>query len=125
MGREVLAYVLAAIWLVYGRGHFVYRAEVVREVPSVIPLKDFIVSATGMAEIVLALLLIPRGTRTYAGWGTIVLLVLYVPAILNMVIYDVFPDGWSRSFRITVRAVAIPHNIVLGLWAYWLIKAAP
>jgi uncharacterized membrane protein len=118
---DVGAVVLALFWLAMGVLHFADHAETVRQMPSYFPLKDPIVVITGVLEIVAALALVPRQTRAFGALGTMILLVLYTPAVIHIVQHDATPVAWPSWERAAFRWGVIPANIGLFFWArvYW------
>jgi uncharacterized membrane protein len=115
--RDLTATLLALFWLAMGVLHFVDHAETVRQMPSYFPLKDPIVVITGVLEIVAAIALVPRPTRRFGALGTMVLLVLYTPAVIHIVQHDATPVLWPAWERAAFRWGVIPANIGLFVWA--------
>src|SRR5258708_3619200 len=109
MWRHILGWFLMLVWAGYGVAHFIYVDETIRQVPAFIPHKRFIVIFTGALELLAAVLLAMPATQPYGAWGTMALLLLFIPSILHMTINDVFPNRWSPTCRVVVRMFAIPH----------------
>jgi uncharacterized membrane protein len=119
IGRSTRSlHALAALWIVYGIAHFVFSSETLRQVPPYFPLKEALVPATGVLEIVLGACLLPRRTRHLAALGLLLLLAAYIPAIIYMFGNDVLPVSWPAWLRVTTRAWIFPHHVLLTLWVW-------
>lgn len=79
------------------------------------PWHSELVAISGVAEIVLGLLLLPQLTRPYAAWLIIAMLVVFFTVHIDMVI-DFYRNS-KPGFWFTV--VRIPLQFVLIWWA-WL-----
>jgi uncharacterized membrane protein len=111
------AWVLAAFWFTMGVLHFVDHDETVRQMPAYFPWKDPIVVITGVLEITVALMLVPASVRHWGAFGTMVLLVIYTPAVIHIVQNDATPLKWPLWQRAVFRWGVIPANIGLFVWA--------
>jgi uncharacterized membrane protein len=113
--KTVLKYVQGALYVVAGMNHFINPAFYLKIMPSYLPWHEFLVFASGVAEVLLGVLLvIPRTTR-WAAWGLIVLLIAVFPA--NIWAYqhpDVFPDVSPM-----LQLARLPFQAVFILWAWW------
>jgi uncharacterized membrane protein len=113
--KSVLKYVQGAFYVVAGMNHFISPEFYMKIMPPSFPWHAFLVFVSGLAEVLLGvLLMIPRTTRL-AAWGLIALLIAIFPA--NIYVYqhqDVFPDvpPWLHLARLPIQAVFI-------LWAWW------
>lgn len=119
--RDIGAWILGVFWFAMGVLHFVAHEATVLQMPSYFPLKDPIVVITGVAELVVALLLFPRKTRAWGALGTMILLILYTPAVIHIVQNDATPGTWPTWERAFFRWGVIPANIALFFRAriYW------
>jgi uncharacterized membrane protein len=75
---------LALLFVGAGILHFVRPATYLAIVPPWLPSPSDVVAVSGMAEIVLGLLILPLPTRRLGGWGLLLLLVAVFPANLYM-----------------------------------------
>ena len=74
---------------------------------------------SGLAEILLGILLIPKKTRRLAGWGILLMLVAFIPSHIYFIQKGVFQLG---PFTITTAIAWIRLLVVhplLMLWAWW------
>ncbi len=123
---DLLAGALAIPWLYFGVLHFTMHAETVRQMPPWFPWKSPIVYVTGVAELVFGLMLLPRLTRAWGALGTMALLVVYIPAVLNIVIYNAALQGAPAWQQAAFRWSIVPANVGLFFWArvYWRARPA-
>lgn len=111
----VLGY--AAAFAFFSVGHFVITDEMVSMLPEFIPARRPLVYATGLLEAGLALALLPKRTRAYAGLGCIAVLILFFPGNIYAAIKGVGPGGhqWGPVYLL-IRA---PLQALLISWGYW------
>lgn len=111
----VLGY--TAAFAFFSVGHFVITGEMVSMLPEFIPARRPLVYATGLLEAGLALALLPKRTRVYAGLGCIAVLILFFPGNIYAAINGVGPGGheWGPVYLL-VRA---PLQALLIFWGYW------
>jgi len=116
--KLILKIIFAAFFIVAGINHFRDEAFYLKLMPDYIPLSLHrpAVIVSGVAEIVLGMLLLIPRTTSLAAWGIIALLVAVFPA--NIYAYqhteEVFPglDPQVHFWRLPLQAVMI-------LWAWW------
>lgn len=116
--KLILKIIFAAFFIVAGINHFRDEAFYLKLMPDYIPLSLHrpAVIVSGVAEIVLGMLLLIPRTTSLAAWGIIALLVAVFPA--NIYAYqhseEVFPglDPRVHFWRLPLQAVMI-------LWAWW------
>jgi len=95
---------MVALYLLAGINHFIKPGMYYPLIPAYLPWPVFINTASGIAEIVLALLLVYKPTRKLASIGIILLLLAFIPTHIYMI-----QKGGCMS-----AAVCIPA------WASWL-----
>jgi uncharacterized membrane protein len=112
--KEVFRWLLAAFFVAAGVGHFLRPAFYENMVPPYLPAAHLLVVISGIAEIVLGILLvIPRFSRM-AAWGLIALLIAVSPANIHMALHpSLFPE-----FRPTALLIRLPLQVVLIAWAF-------
>jgi uncharacterized membrane protein len=112
--------VFALFFVGAGINHFAGTGFYLRMMPSYVPLHLAMVQISGVAEIVLGvLLLIPR-TSAVAAWGLIGLLVAVFPANVQMALHpDTFPE-----FSPTALWWRLPLQAVMIAWAWWYTRGA-
>ncbi|WP_250445182.1 hypothetical protein [Actinotalea sp. C106] len=116
VGRLALAAALATA----GIGHLtVSREEFQAQVPPWVPLDpDVVVLASGVVEIALAaaLALAPRKHRWLVGWVVAAFFVAIFPGNISQ--YVTGTDGFGLDTD-RARALRLPFQPVLVLWALW------
>lgn len=116
--RTILRVVLAVAMVWVGVLHFVDPAPFVRIVPAWLPAPGLLVAVSGVAEIALGALVLPRATRRLAGWGLVALYLAVFPANVNMAIHHIqLHDGdqlpvWAMWARLPLQLLFI----ALALW---------
>ena len=111
---KISLYTMAALYFLAGLNHFrapeFYRAMM----PPWIPAHDAMILLSGIAEVLLGLLLLYPPTRSIAAWGVIALLIAVFPVHIYM--YQARETIFSHlpTWLILAR---IPLQILLMLWA--------
>ncbi len=114
MVRRIFRWVLALLMVGQGINHFIGTEVMVRMMPDYLPAPRMLVFASGVAEIMLGLMVLPVKTRRLAGWGILALLVAVFPANLQMALH---PEQWPTipAYALYLR---LPFQLVFGYWAY-------
>jgi uncharacterized membrane protein len=116
--KLIVRVLFAAFFIVAGITHFTNEAFFTAIVPPYLPFPVALVYISGIAEIVLGvLLLIPR-TSIAAGWGLIALLIAVFPANIHMAIN---PELYPTTSP-TALWIRLPLQGVLLAVAYWLTR---
>lgn len=113
--RRIGLLLLAAFFVYAGVSHFTNTAFFVSIVPPYLPAHVELVYASGVFEILGGLAVLPKASRSLAGFGLILLLLAVFPANVHMALNpDQFPDTprWGLYVRLPVQAVFIA-------WAWW------
>jgi uncharacterized membrane protein len=115
MIKLILRVVLTLFFILAGINHFRQTGFYLRMMPPYVPWHLAMVQVSGVAEILLGLLLlIPAASRT-AAWGLIALLIAVFPANLQMALHpETFPEFSPRALWLR-----LPLQAVLIAWAYW------
>ena len=113
--KNILLYVMAALYIIAGANHFINPGMYLRIVPPWLPGALPIVYISGVCEILFALLLLPHATRHVGAWLVIALLIAIFPANIQMTI-DAYHD---HSHQLWLSIIRLPLQIVLVWWA-WL-----
>jgi uncharacterized membrane protein len=124
--KEILKWLFAIFFVLAGANHFVNESFYMRIMPDYIPLSLHrpAVIASGIAEIVLGVMLVIPRTQRLAAWGLIALLIAVFPA--NIYVYqhqeqlkDLFGDASP-----TMHLIRLPLQAVMILWAWWYTRPA-
>lgn len=80
---------------------------------------------SGIMEIALALLLIPKATRKAAAWGIILMLIAFIPSHIYFIQKGTFQLGpFEVSPAIAWIRLLVIHPILL-LWAWYVSRTEP
>jgi uncharacterized membrane protein len=119
--KSALRYVMAAFYIYAGVSHFTRPEFFLSLMPPYFPLHTELVYLSGVAEIVLGVLVaIPR-TAMFAGWGIIAMLITFLPVHVHMLVNNhLYPEAptWALVARFPLQAIFI-------LWAYWYTTDRP
>ncbi len=114
--KRVSLWLLAAFYIVAGVNHFVSPEFYVQIMPPYLPLHLELVYLSGVAEIVLGIMVLLPRYRVVAAWGIVLLLIAVFPANLHQALNDVPIDGESVG---AMRWVRLPFQAVFIAWAFW------
>jgi uncharacterized membrane protein len=119
MAKTLLLYTMAAFYFVAGVNHFVNPQSYIGLFPPYFkPYAVELNAAAGIAEVVLALLLVFPATRWLAGYGIIAMLVAFTPSHIYMIQKGNFPMfGFTVTPTISVVRLVIFHPLLM-YWAY-------
>jgi uncharacterized membrane protein len=106
---------MAGLYIAAGINHFVQPRIYSRIIPHGLPNPLLIVYISGIAEILLGILLLFTATREIGAWGIILLLVFVFPANIQMMLD--YKRKKSRYYWLTI--LRLPLQLVLIWWA-WL-----
>ena len=107
---------MALFYCVAGVNHFLHPQMYVTIIPPYLPWPPLLVYVTGLAEILGGVgVVIPDGlvlarTRAAAGWGIVVMLVLFLQVHIYMCLYpERFPGipGWALWVRLPLQGLLI------------------
>lgn len=106
---------MALFYVLAGSNHFYNPPFYLNMMPPYLPWHLELVYISGIAEIALGILLVPKATRKFAAWSLILLLMAVFPAN----IYLAQTNGTTidaPAFAVWARLLL---QAVLILWAYW------
>jgi uncharacterized membrane protein len=105
---------MAVFYMAAGINHFIHPEFYLAIMPPYLPWHSALVLISGVAELVLGILLIPPFTRKLAAWGIILLLIAVFPANVQMLlnyIQENNPKTWLAILRLPIQGLLI-------WWAY-------
>ena len=121
--KQILFFFLIFFYLFAGYNHFATPSFYLPIIPPyLVTWAKEINILSGIAEIILALLLIPTTTRALAVKGIIIMLIAFIPAHIYFIQKGYFTLG---SFRITPLLSFVRLLVgqpLLILWAWWSSK---
>lgn len=108
-------YLMASLYILAGLNHFRVPRIYTRMIPHYLPAPKTLNIISGLAEIVLGILLCIPQTSAYAAWGTIVLLIAIFPANVYMLTNPKAGMGVPKW----ILLLRLPLQLGLIWWA-WL-----
>jgi len=105
---------LGVIFVLQGINHFINDDILVRMMPGYLPWSMPLVHLSGVAEVILGVLVFIPRARHLAGWGIIALLIAVFPANIEMAMH---PEQWTEvpEFALWLR---LPFQPVFMAWAW-------
>lgn len=99
-----------------GTGHFINPGFFVPMVPPYVPAPELMVQLSGIAELLLGILILVPPTTRWAAWGLVALLIAVFPANLHMALHpELFPDMTPLFLYLRLPFQAL---FVFWAWAY-------
>ena len=113
-----LRILFAAFFVVAGVTHFTNREFFVSIVPPYLPWPEMLVYVSGVAEILLGVMLLIPATMRLAAWGLIALLIAVFPANIHMAMNpQLYPD-----VSMSALLIRLPLQAVMVAIAYWFTR---
>ncbi|MFT3879507.1 MAG: DoxX family protein [Gemmatales bacterium] len=113
--RTLSAWLMGLLYLAAGINHFWHPGFYLNIMPPYIPEHALMVQLSGVAEIVLGLMMLLPRYRKPAAWGIIAMLIAFMTVHIHMVQNaHLFKD--VPEFILWLR---IPLQFLLILWAFW------
>lgn len=111
----------AIFYIVAGTNHFLSTAAYASITPGWLPKPHLLIVISGVAEILLGLLLLLKSTRKIAAILIVLMLMVFIPIHIDMLQRAPFMLG---NFMITklVAWIRLPMQLLLMLWAAFYIK---
>lgn len=117
---KISLYVIAIFYVAAGINHFVNPEFYKKIMPSWLPWHLSLIYISGVAEIILGVLLLPVQTRNWTAWGIIILLVVVFPANVQMMLN--YKE--QQSPHLWLAVIRLPLQLLLIWWAYQFTKPA-
>ncbi len=108
---------MSAFYVANGVNHFISPDVYLQIIPDFVPAPLAVVYVSGLAEILLGVGVLFGPTRMMAAWGLIVLLLVVVPANINVAVNDLVFLGEEPNSL--VNWLRLPVQAVLIVWAWW------
>ena len=113
--KSVLLVVQALFYVAAGINHFRSPDFYLAIMPPWMPWHRELVALSGVAEIVLGALLLPRVTRRFAAWGIVAMLIAFLPVHVHMLVNaELYPQ-----VPVAFLWLRFPIQAVLIAWAWW------
>jgi uncharacterized membrane protein len=118
--KAVVRILFGAFFVVAGVTHFTNRDFFTAIVPPYLPWPVMLVYVSGVAEIVLGVMLMVPATTQIAAWGLIALLVAVFPANIHMAMNPQLYPGTPYAALL----LRLPMQGVMIALAYWFTRGA-
>ncbi|MGI4804507.1 MAG: DoxX family protein [Janthinobacterium lividum] len=116
--KKISLILLVILYLAAGINHFKSAAAYISVIPPYFPAPKLLNTLAGSFELFFGLMLIFKKTRSYAVYGIILMLLVFITVHIYMIQLAPFKLG---SFMVSKAAawIRLPLQIVLIAWAYW------
>jgi uncharacterized membrane protein len=119
--KLTLLVVMAVFYVGGGVNHFLNPAFYLNLMPPYMPAHGAAVALSGVAEVLLGVLVLWPPTRRVSAWAIIAMLVAFMPVHVHMLVNaHLFPEA-----SVLVLWLRFPMQVVLGAWAYWYTRPDP
>ena len=107
---------MAFFYLVAGVNHFRIPEFYLNIMPPYLPAARELVLLSGVAEIVLGVVVLVPKFRRLACYGLIAMLVAFLPVHVHMLVNaeELYPE-----LPVVALWLRFPVQVLFGLWAYW------
>jgi len=117
--RTIARYLFTFFFVSAGINHFVNPEFYLKIIPPYLPAHDAINAISGIAEILIGLMIASPSTRRLGGWLAIALLVAVFPANIYLFMHqEIFPGVPPAA-----HLARLPLQAVFIAWAYWVALA--
>lgn len=122
--RNIFLVAMILFYLYAGANHFINPSFYLPIIPPyLLEWSNVVNILSGVVEVLLALLLIPKSTRTKAGIGIIIMLLAFIPSHIYFIQKGEFMIG-SVMFNPLKSSIRLfIGQPLLILWAYWASKS--
>jgi len=113
--KKISAIIIGTVFILAGINHF-YMPEVYLTImPPVLPAPELLNYLSGIAEIILGIMMLIPKTRVMAAWGLILLLIVVFPAN----IYMAMEAGKSIDVPVWIAYARLPFQFLFIWWVYF------
>jgi uncharacterized membrane protein len=116
--KRALLWAMSAFYVVAGVMHLVRPDYYQPMMPPYLPAHDFLIWASGVAELGLGILVVDAKVRRWAAWGLIALLVAVFPANIHIALHNI-PVYCATEGAGAFNWVRLPFQALFILWAWW------
>jgi uncharacterized membrane protein len=113
---------VATMFVFTGAGHFVATEPMVEMLPEWVPARTGIVYVSGVAEIVLALLVLVPVLRRPSGWVLMAMRVGFLPVNIYAAFVNAPRGGpaWGPAYLL----IRVPLQAFIAAWIWWFLVRA-
>ncbi len=121
--QQILFFILIVFYIFAGYNHFASPSFYLPIIPPYLSnWANEINLLSGILEIILGILLIPKSTRPYAAKGIIILLILFIPSHIYFIQKGSFTLGAIEITSTLSWFRLLIGQPILMLWAWWASK---
>lgn len=121
--QQILFFILIVFYIFAGYNHFSSPSFYLPIIPPYLSnWANEINLLSGILEIILGILLIPKSTRPYAAKGIIILLILFIPSHIYFIQKGSFTLGAIEITPTLSWFRLLIGQPILMLWAWWASK---
>jgi uncharacterized membrane protein len=118
--KSGLLWLMSAFYVLAGFNHLLNPAFYLRIIPPGLPDPAWLNLLSGLAEIVLGVVVLEPRVRVLAAWGLIALLIAVFPANVYVAVNNLgLPEGAPGSGNALMNWGRLPLQGILVLWAWW------
>lgn len=114
--KPLSRYLLGILFILAGVNHFANTTMYASIMPPYLPWHVELVYLSGVAEIMLGAMLLPRRYARFAAWGLIALCIAVFPANLHMALHtDLYVSlpAWALWLRLPLQGL-----LIAWVWCY-------
>lgn len=115
MIKTLAAYGFGVFFVLAGINHFVMPELYKKIIPPALPAHDALNALSGIAEIIIGVMVALPRTRVWGGWLAIALLIAVFPANLYLYSNQALLTGVSPALHL----LRLPMQALFIAWAYW------
>jgi len=114
--KTISLWIMALLYIAAGINHFAKPKFYLKIMPPYLPYHEALNYISGLAEIVLGIMLIIPEYSSLGAWGIILLLIAVFPA--NFYHYQKVVKKGKSTTAVLIR---LPFQLVFIWWAYWYV----
>jgi len=119
MKKKISLYVMAALYLLAGLNHFRNPQVYYTIIPPWIGNAALVNTLAGIAEIVLAILLLFNATRRWACYGIMLMLIAFVPTHIYMLQEGLGLNGNAApAWLLWIRLIILQPLLIFWAWVH-------
>ena len=112
--KLIFLYIMSGLYILTGSYHFINPSFYEPIMPPYLPYHSTLIFISGICEITIAILSIPKSSRRIAAWLLVALLIAVFPANIQMTI-----NYYNESNpQLWLSIVRLPIQIILIWWAW-------
>lgn len=117
MKKQLSLYVMAALYFLAGLNHFRSPQAYESIIPGWMGNSGMLNIMAGIAEIILAILLLFKQTRKWACYGIMLMLVVFIPIHIHMIVEGLGINGVAMApWILWVRLLLLQPLLIFWAW---------